>query len=89
MSRFEQIIEDQYKRLGIALEQDEDETEKDNADQAKELSAAKQQTDKAEDEAHAANTDAQSARQELASKQTAHSTKVANTSREKAKKIKA
>ena len=87
MRRFEQIIEDQYARLGIALEQ-EDDTEKDNVEQKAELADAKQKTDKAEDEAHAASTDAQAARQELAGKQTAHSTKVANTSREKAKNIK-
>lgn len=89
MRRFEQIIEDQYTKLGITQEyKDEDETESDNADQAKELSNAKQQTDKAEDDAHAANTDAQSARQELAGKQTVHSNKVASTSREKSKNIK-
>ena len=87
MKRFEQIIEDQYKRLGIQLEQ-EDDTESDNESQKAELASAKQATDAAEDEAHGAQTDAEAAKQELAGKQTQHAQKTAATSREKSKNIK-
>ena len=89
MKRFEQIIEDQYKRLGIALEADDetDPLEDDNKKQKEELTAHKQYTDKAEDEAHDANMGAQTARQKLAKAETqAHQNK-AQSSREKLKKI--
>jgi len=72
MKRFEQIIEDQYKRLGLRSEagNPNDDTESDNADQDEELAAAKTNTDQAEDTAHAAGMTAQQSRTDLANKKT-------------------
>ena len=74
MKRFEQIIEDQFKRLGLA-------------DQEEELNTAKQNTDKAEDTAHKAGLDAQGSRQELASVKQNKSTEVASKNRDKVKQM--
>jgi len=89
MRRFEQIIEDQYKRLGIALEADDesDPLEDDNKKQKEDLEMHKQYTDKAEDEAHSANMGAQTARQKLAKAETQHHTTKTNASNKKLKKI--
>lgn len=89
MRRFEQIIEDQYNRLGIALEQDDDTDplEDDNVKQNKELNQHKQFTDKAEDDAHDANMGAQTARQKLAKAQTTYSQTKTQKSRDKLKKL--
>tara|TARA_B110000495_G_scaffold123403_1_gene107303 strand:+ start:13078 stop:13344 length:267 start_codon:yes stop_codon:yes gene_type:complete len=86
MKRFEQIIEDQFKRLGLAAESDDD-TEADNPDQEEELNTAKQNTDKAEDTAHKAGLDAQGSRQELASVKQNKSTEVASKNRDKVKQM--
>lgn len=87
MRRFQQILEDQYNRLGLTLEQ-EDDTEKDNEAQKAELDAVKQKTDAAEDESHAAQTDAHASRQELAGAQTKSAQNQAVANRQKTKNIK-
>lgn len=89
MKRFEQIIEDQYKRLGIALEADDetDPLEDDNVKQKKELDQHKQYTDRAEDEAHDATMGAQTARQKYATVATNHQNTKAQKSRDKLKKL--
>ena len=70
MKRFEQIIEDQYKKLGLTSEagNPNDETEKDNEGQEQEMQDAKVATDQAEDTAHDAGIAAQQSRQDLAGK---------------------
>lgn len=89
MKRFEQIIEDQYKRLGIALEADDetDPLEDDNVKQNKELDQHKQYTDRAEDDAHDANMGAQTARQKYATVATTHHNTKAQKTRDKLKKL--
>jgi hypothetical protein len=90
MRRFEQIIEDQYKRLGIALEADEgDPLEDDNEKQKKDLEAHKQYTDKAEDEAHDSDMNVQTARQKLATTKTQYNQAQATKSDEKRKDLEA
>ena len=90
MRRFEQIIEDQYKRLGIALEADEsDPLEDDNEKQKKDLEAHKQYTDKAEDEAHDSDMNVQTARQKLATTKTQYNQNQAARSEKKRKDLEA
>lgn len=91
MRRFEQIIENQYKRLGIALEADDesDPLEDDNIKQKKDLEAHKQYTDRAEDEAHDSNMNVQTARQKYAKAQTNANMTQAAKSEEKRKKLEA
>ena len=90
MRRFEQIIEDQYKRLGIALEADEgDPLEDDNEKQKKDLEAHKQYTDKAEDEAHDSDMNVQTARQKLATTKTQYNQAQAAKSDDKRKDLEA
>ena len=90
MRRFEQIIEDQYKRLGIALEADEgDPLEDDNEKQKKDLEAHKQYTDKAEDEAHDSDMNVHVARQKLATTKTSYNQAQAAKSDEKRKDLEA
>jgi hypothetical protein len=88
MRRFEQIIEDQYKRLGIALEAEDevDPLEDDNKKQEKDLEAHKQYTDKAEDEAHDSNMNVQTARQKYAKAQTnANNAKIQSSDKKREK----
>ena len=88
MKRFEQIIEDTYKRLGLSEEKDEkDENTADNKGQEDELNAAKQNTDAAEDAAHDAGMDAEQSKQELANLKKDKSTKTATDNRAKAKSM--
>lgn len=88
MKRFEQIIEDTYKRLGLSEEKDEkDESTADNEGQEDELNAAKQDTDAAEDTAHDAGMDAEKSKQELANLKTDKSTKASTDNRTKAKNM--
>jgi hypothetical protein len=91
MRRFEQIIEDQYKRLGIALEADDDgdPLEDDNKKQEKDLEAHKQYTDKAEDEAHDSNMNVHTARQKYATAQTNANNAKIQSSDERRKKLEA
>jgi hypothetical protein len=91
MRRFEQIIEDQYKRLGIALEAEDegDPLEDDNEKQKKDLEAHKQYTDKAEDEAHDSDMNVQSARQKLATTKTQYNQNQATRSDDKRKDLEA
>ena len=91
MRRFEQIIEDQYKRLGIALEADDesDPLEDDNIKQKKDLEAHKQYTDKAEDEAHDSDMNVQTARQKLATTKAQYNQTQAQKSEEQRKKLEA
>jgi hypothetical protein len=88
MRRFEQIIEDQYKRLGIALEAEDevDPLEDDNKKQEKDLEAHKQYTDKAEDEAYDSNMNVQTARQKYAKAQTnANNAKIQSSDKKREK----
>jgi len=91
MRRFEQIIEDQYKRLGIALEADDesDPLEDDNVKQKKDLETHKQYTDKAEDEAHDSDMNVQTARQKLATTKSQYNQTQAQKAQEKQKKLEA
>ena len=86
MNKFETIIEDQYKRLGLFSEQDDD-METDNDEQKKELTKAREDTDAAEDTAHDAKMTSQQSRQKLASTETDHATQTTTNSNNKANKI--
>jgi len=88
MKRFEQIIEDTYKRLGLSEEKDdEDESTADNEGQDDDLSTAKQNTDAAEDQAHDAGMDAEQSKQELANLKKNKSTKASTDNRGKAQNL--
>ena len=91
MRRFEQIIEDQYKRLGIALEADDESnpSEDDNEKQKKDLEAQQAYTDKAEDEAHDSDMNVHTARQKLATTKTSYNQAQAAKSDQKRKDLEA
>lgn len=85
MNKFEQIIEDQYKRLGIVFENDD--MESDNEDQKKELTKAREETDAAEDTAHDAKLTSHKSRQNLAAAEKDHADQTTADSNNKAGKI--
>lgn len=91
MRRFEQIIEDQYKRLGIALEADDESnpSEDDNEKQKKDLESQQAYTDKAEDEAHDSDMNVHVARQKLATTKTQYNQAQATKSDNKRKDLEA